>query len=246
MTSESNKCHLIPPDELRCVWMAAGVLSYQLCDRQFECDQCPLHAAMSKHLPQPETLPCRDPLPEAKPQRLRGDRTYSTNHCWVKEIHDNVVRVGIEPGFGMALLGPKAIVLPSEGQAVSLGRSCLWIVMDGGTLAVESPLTGVIRATNRQLAEKPHLLRTDPLDHGWLFDLELESPAGRPDLMAVEQADPKYGQDRTALESLMVNALERGRSDIGVTLADGGQQLQSVADMLGPRKYFALLRKIYG
>jgi len=244
MTSQSNKCHIIPPDEQRCIWMSAGILSYQLCDRQFDCDQCPLHAAMRKRFPQTEAMARKEPHPDAKPEGLRNDRAYSQNHCWVKEIHDNVVRVGIEPGFSMALLGPKAIVFPAEGQPVSRGRSCLWIVMDGGTLAIDSPLDGVIRDTNHQLAEKPHLLRTDPLDHGWLFDLELEDP-NRPDLMPVGQADPKYGRDNANFESLLASALERGRSEIGVTLADGGQQLQSVADMLGPRRYFALLRKIY-
>ena len=244
MTSQSSKCHIIPPDELRCIWMSAGILSYQLCDRQFDCDHCPLHAAMCKRFPHRESLPEPDRSPDSKSEGLRNDRTYSPNHCWVKKIHDNVVRVGIEPGLGLALLGPRDIVLPAEGQRVNRGQTCLWIVMEGGTLAVESPLSGVIRDANRQLAEKPHLLRADPLDHGWLFDLELEGAS--PDLMAVEQAAPKYGQDEAALASSLASALQRGHGEIGVTLADGGQQLQSVADMLGPRKYFALLRKVYG
>lgn len=246
MTSQSNKCHIIPPDELRCIWMSAGILSYQLCDRQFDCDHCPLDAAMRKRYPRLESLPHADPLPGSSLEGLRNDRSYSPNHCWVKDIHDNVVRVGIEPGLGMALLGPKTIVLPAEGQRVSRGQTCLWIVMEGGTLPFASPLNGVIRDTNRQLAEKPHLLRVHPLDHGWLFDLELEDPSKSPDLMTVEQADPKYGQDKAAFASLLANAFEHGRSEVGITLADGGQQLQSVADMLGPSKYFALLRKVYG
>jgi hypothetical protein len=32
---------------------------------------------------------------------------------------------------------------------------------------------------------------------------------------------------------------------VGVTMADGGQQLQNSADMLGPSKYFSILLKTY-
>lgn len=38
------------PKEQRCVWMAAGILSYQLCEREFDCDQCPLDKAMRMHI----------------------------------------------------------------------------------------------------------------------------------------------------------------------------------------------------
>jgi len=29
-----------------CVWMDAGVLTYRLCDRDFDCAHCPLNAAL--------------------------------------------------------------------------------------------------------------------------------------------------------------------------------------------------------
>jgi hypothetical protein len=31
-----------------CVWMAAGVLRFWLCDRGFDCDRCPLDAALRR------------------------------------------------------------------------------------------------------------------------------------------------------------------------------------------------------
>jgi len=30
----------------RCVWMTAGVVSYRLCNRAFDCDHCPLDRAL--------------------------------------------------------------------------------------------------------------------------------------------------------------------------------------------------------
>ena len=32
--------------ELPCVWVSAGVLSYRPCDREYECEGCPLYLAL--------------------------------------------------------------------------------------------------------------------------------------------------------------------------------------------------------
>ena len=37
----------MPPEELKCVWMTAGVLTYKLCNRGFDCERCLLHQALS-------------------------------------------------------------------------------------------------------------------------------------------------------------------------------------------------------
>jgi hypothetical protein len=33
---------LIPESKKKCVWMEAGLVSYKICDRNFECESCPL------------------------------------------------------------------------------------------------------------------------------------------------------------------------------------------------------------
>jgi glycine cleavage system H protein len=244
MTPQAKKCHIIPPDELRCVWMSAGILSYQLCDRQFDCDHCPVDAAMRKRYPRQEEAPGQ--IATAR-EVLRSDRMYSRNHCWAKEIHKNVVRVGIEPGLGAALLDPKEIVLPAENQRIGHGQACLWIVMEGGTLPVESPVTGIVRNTNPQLSEQPHLLRSQSLDHGWVYDMELEESAAlRRDLLNSDQAEAKFASDQAQFSHLLSGALEQGRPEVGMTMADGGQRLQGLADMVGRGRYFSLLRKVFG
>ena len=34
------------PDSLPCIWMSAGLLRYRLCDREYDCEHCPLDAAL--------------------------------------------------------------------------------------------------------------------------------------------------------------------------------------------------------
>jgi hypothetical protein len=47
--------------------------------------------------------------------------------------------------------------------------------------------------------------------------------------------------DKSRLLDLIARALQGNRPQAGVTLADGGQRLQNIADILGPTKYFNLL-----
>ncbi len=248
MSPSDKTMHIVPPSEMRCVWMAAGVISYQLCDREFECDDCPLDAAIRNHLPR---AVARDHPGGGRAickveGRLPDDRLYSRNHCWTKDLGSGLIQVGIEPGLGGALLTPKAIVFPSAGQRVFRGQTCLWIVMEGGTLPVESPLDGVIRSANSQLAKQPHLLGSQSLDDGWLFEMETEaSPAKGEDLLGKEQAVVQFAADKDRFLSSLQNAVSGGHHSVGVTLADGGQRLQNVADMIGSSRYFALLRKAF-
>jgi glycine cleavage system H lipoate-binding protein len=246
MSPSNKKWHIVPPDEMRCVWMTAGILSYQLCDREFECDSCPLDAGIRSHLPRKRDENGGRKASFTDQQGLRDDRLYSQNHFWTKQISGNLIQVGIEPGLSAALLAPKAIVFPSVGQHIHRGQTCLWIVMEGGTLPVESPLDGIVTSTNHLLSNQPHLLSRKPFDKGWLFELESEAPSPvEAGLMSREQADSKYAVDQDRFLAYLQNAASGSQHSVGITLADGGLRLQNIADMLGPPKYFALLKKAF-
>ncbi|MBI5711138.1 MAG: hypothetical protein HZC42_12695, partial [Candidatus Eisenbacteria bacterium] len=105
---------LVPSDELKCVWMTAGILSYQLCEREFDCEQCPLDAALRMHFarggaPAGESA-APDPRGAPGPPARHGiacDRLYSRGHCWAKPLGGGPpgaawFRVGLEPGLAAA------------------------------------------------------------------------------------------------------------------------------------------------
>ncbi len=248
--SPSKKHHIVPPNELCCVWMTAGILSYQLCDREFECDDCPLDAAMRKHFlrrghaveAKPRSAPAAAPQ-----QSLREGYRYSNNHCWIRQAAHNLFQIGLEPGLSRVLLAPRAVVYPTIGQMLHKGQTCLWVVMEGGTLPCESPCEGVVRATNRQLTENPHLIQSQPFDEGWLLELQVEDAAGQTaGLLDADQVRPAYAASESRFRELLEGALHKGQPSVGTTLADGGQLLQNIADLLGPSRYFSIVRKVYG
>ena len=42
----ADRLHLYPTDDLKCLWMEAGILTYRLCTRQYKCDTCSLDEAL--------------------------------------------------------------------------------------------------------------------------------------------------------------------------------------------------------
>lgn len=253
-SSPTDRHPVVPPGELKCVWMTAGVLSYQLCERALECDDCPLDKAIRMHFTRPvgagSSRAARPGAPDDAPA-LPGDRGYSRNHAWVRKLgrtpeRHRLARVGLEPGLAGALLMPKAVVLPAVGERLERCRAHLWVVTEGGTFAVTAPTAGVVSAVNSDLTQRPHALSSSPLEDGWLFEMdacENELKAGA--LMEPAQAREAYADDQARFQESLADALQGGSPRIGATLADGGVALQRVADMLGAARYFALLRQTF-
>ena len=243
-----RKYPIVPPSELRCVWMTAGVLSYQLCDRKFECEECPLDLALRQRLIQREAERVKNGagMNGALSGKTSSAILYSRGHVWVRAGEERTVRVGIEPGLASVLVSPKAVVLPAVGEQVIRNKVCSWIVLEGGTLPIVSPLSGRVRFTNSRLAENPHALCMSPLGQGWLFELTVEEVIERNDsLMPVEEVAGLYQEDERRFQSLLSAELTRGGDKVGVTLADGGQPLSNFPEMLGPTKYFKIVRNVF-
>ena len=237
---------IVPTGELRCVWMNAGLLSYLLCDHGYDCEQCPLDAAMLKHYanhPKSEVASERS-FVQPVPAPLHPECRFTEDHQWMLMTNLRTSRIGIEPELAAALLIPKAIVLPSVGQRVQANQPCVWIILEEGTFPIMAPASGEVVSRNSRLLTNPQDLFFHPFDEGWLFEMRIDRRSA--DLgMNVEQAQEIYASDaRRFRESLNV-ALNQASVSIGETLADGGKPLRHVYDILGGKKYFAIVRQVF-
>jgi glycine cleavage system H protein len=249
-SSYSDKQYpIIRPKEVRCVWMDAGILSYQLCGREFDCDQCLLHIALRNHASnhQVEYIEQTQLSRTSFKQKLQNDFRYSRNHCWVSALDDCSVRFGIEPYLAAALIIPKDLVFLQVDQPVKKNQACFWIVTEGETFPIISPVDGKVLSVNSNLTSKPHELCIRPLDTGWLYELTTGVGAlTAEEFMNPDEAYACYSSDEQRFKGLLSAVLKQNHPPVGVTLTDGGQSLQSISDVLGPRKYFSILQQAFG
>jgi len=239
--SPNENAHNVAPPNLRCIWMTAGILSYQLCDRQFDCDQCPLDAAMRMHFSRHDETD--KPREE---RRLHSELSYSRNHCWIRYVSGNLVRVGFEPDFAKAVRSARAVVLPAAGDRLRHDEWCLWIVIDSGTLPIRAPFTGTIESVNLALADEPNLISDSPYDLGWLFEATVKDDEKvRSHFLTTGEAGALYAHDHEHFQKLLSAALSGPETPVGETLYDGGEIIRDPKAMVGEKRYIALLREVY-
>jgi glycine cleavage system H protein len=233
--------------------MSAGLVSYKLCDRNFDCDRCPFDAAIRG-----EALSSRGcfDMSGARVAALYfpDDRLYSAGHTWVQERGGALVRVGLD-AFAVALLGFVRRIRPGISPSSSPGSSSdrNGDLADGsvlceldvgvGRLPVTAPVGGRVRAWNRTLEDDGAPLVSSPYEEGWIAEMDLTVPGALTDLLpavaALESSrlDLRRFRRRAAL-FLFEEAETPG--DLGPTLPDGGEILTDLRYILGARRYLEL------
>lgn len=114
------------------------------------------------------------------------DLRYTSDHEWVRDLGDGVVRVGITD-FAQDALGDVVYVsLPTVGDTVAPGDSCGEVESTKSVSDTYAPLAGEVRATNDALDATPELINTDCYGEGWMYELTLPDVSVLKNLMNAE------------------------------------------------------------
>ena len=111
------------------------------------------------------------------------DLRYTTDHEWVREGNEGVVRVGIT-AYAQEALGDVVFVsLPNVGSTVSVGDSCGEVESTKSVSDLYSPVAGEVVAVNEALNANPELVNSDPYGEGWMYEVRLDVDASTDDLL---------------------------------------------------------------
>lgn len=103
-----------------------------------------------------------------------GKLLFSKDHEWVR-FGDGTARVGITD-FAQDALGDVVFVqLPSVGSRVTAGDSISEIESTKSVSDIYAPVSGTITSVNALLENEPHLVNTDPLGEGWIYEMSVDS-----------------------------------------------------------------------
>jgi glycine cleavage system H protein len=226
-----------------CLWMTAGVVTYKLCDRDFDCEHCPFDAALRGRV---EVAPAgRRATGDLPPWTFPDDRAYTSGHLWLTGGGgSSPLRLGLD-AFAAVLLGRARRVRGSPpGRALAAHETLCEIDLEAGLLRLAAPFAARVVRSNGALSSDPHLVITSPYEEGWLVEMEAaENPAAFSHLLTAESAreqaclDLRHFRRRVALHLL-------DDSTLGPTLPDGGVPLTDLRQILGGPRYLALLQEL--
>ena len=105
------------------------------------------------------------------------DLRYTTDHEWVRDQGDGVVRIGIT-AFAQDALGDVVYVsLPTVGDTVAVGDSVGEVESTKSVIDIYAPVAGEVTGVNESLDATPELLNTDTYGEGWMYEVRVEDPA---------------------------------------------------------------------
>jgi glycine cleavage system H protein len=274
--------HIIPENERYCVWMDAGVVDYKLCNFYFRCDECAFDVqirtrknAPHRNEPHPELSPSvhhekkvdssfsaeeysamtlKNVLRTVDRQALPDDRLYSSNHTWAMEEEDGGMYVlGIDHFIGTMLAAGHSIAFSVPPTPVKANEPYAWIVANGETLAVRSPISGTIVGNNPALAERASALHSDPYGQGWIARLRPDEEVhGAPfqtasrfahTLHRREEVSQAMKNDCDRYARCIVSELQNLQKHLEGTMYDGGIMLDNFEEILGTPVYYRILER---
>jgi glycine cleavage system H protein len=230
------------PATRHCVWMNAGLLSYRLCDRAFDCEHCLLDAAM------------RGDFPSGADSSADGagailwivpdDRLYSPGHAWIQAhaADPGIWRLGLD-AFAAAVIGRvNAIHWLGPGTEIRPGDPIFRIDAGVGSLQYAAPLPGRIVRRNDALHERPGRIVTNPYDSGWILEIDLADPSALLRLLSPAAARQRLTADWRQFRQAVALHLLAGRSPCSGLLPIG-LPVTDVRFILGEPDYFQLVQE---
>lgn len=113
------------------------------------------------------------------------DLRYTSDHEWVKEQGQGVVRVGIT-SFAQDALGDVVYVsLPAVGDTLTAGEACGEVESTKSVSDLFAPLAGEVTSVNEELDATPELINSDPYGAGWMMEIKVADPAALEGLLDV-------------------------------------------------------------
>ena len=105
------------------------------------------------------------------------DLRYTSDHEWIRDQGEGVVRVGITSYAQDALGDVVYASLPAVGDQLAVGDACGEVESTKSVSDIYAPLAGEVVAVNEALDATPELLNSDPNGEGWMMEIKLANEA---------------------------------------------------------------------
>lgn len=157
---------------------------------------------------------------------------YSKGHTWLNISDDGRLKLGIDDFLNKVLRPGKINVLVSEGSKIKRGEPIFEIFTNNSRVKIYSPVDGVISALNKNVIEKPEIIRDNPYSQNWFAEID---PADIKDVLPsfiIGKEVVKWMKEEVNRFKDLLAHLTPKPSLVGVTFYDGGNIVEGVARLL--------------
>lgn len=172
--------------------------------------------------------------------KLATPLTYHPLHGWAR-IEGDEATLGADD-LVQTVLGPvEAVELPAVGARVRQGAPLARLTRGGRTVALASPVSGTVLATNDCLDATPELVNREPFGDGWLARVRSDSlRAERHGLLEGEEARSWFRREVDRLIARLVPG------ETVPVLADGGALMGDLHRFIDDVRWRRLNEEFFG
>ncbi|MHB8902304.1 MAG: glycine cleavage system protein H [Thermoguttaceae bacterium] len=173
------------------------MLTYKLCDRNFQCDSCPLDVGLCGSS---SRVRCSgwSRVRSGEPAEFPIDRRYTRGHAWIQPLdagNPHRWRFGLD-AFAAAIMGYCGQLHWHEPQAgFAQGDPLCDIDFGLGCISIGAPLPCKHVEINEELLTHPDRLVAQPYGEGWLAVLDLSDHGDPDELLQADAAREKTHRD---------------------------------------------------
>lgn len=166
-------------------------------------------------------------------------------HTWMQLEPSGRLRLGVDALPLAALGGLTEIDIASAGTEVRKGEPVITLRHGRRSLAMTSPVDGVIEEVNDRVRTDPAALNLNPYGRNWLYSiLPLELTVALKDAFVGEDAVAWMWDELRRLYDI-VASLASGPSPVGVTAQDGGVPVEGFSEHLGDEQWNQLVERFF-
>jgi glycine cleavage system H protein len=165
---------------------------------------------------------------------------YHRGHLWLQPVNGKV-RLGLDD-LGQWLLGDiEKITFSRRKGWVERNQPLLRISCSHGTAEIASPFSGKVTEVNEGARRDSSMISTDPYGKGWL--VELLPAEGELTRLGQQAEGFCSGPDARQWLGKEVDRLHGVlETEIGVTMSDGGQMIDTLRDVITQKQWGILIK----
>ncbi len=225
-------------DFLKCIWMASNVVEYKLCDRNFDCENCQFDKVMrnfpnENHVSNYEQQNILNSLLNKLKNIHFDDKIIYLKNCLIaKQIFPNTYYLGINPILISFLDNVSMMMEYKPSEIISNGENIIQFLGEWGEVSLSAPM-------NFSIYDRVNNPADDPMRSKWIAiigAIQQEISGGK------LSEDNWNSLQQKSFE--IVREIKSSYPKVGLTMQDGGSQINYLHQLVGKEKYINILKSL--